>query len=442
VRTIGNQETRFKEQSYSSVNQRTKIFLGEQVHHASKFRQLVAVRSTFVASLICFFALNGPIGRAFTHDRYDFPNHTFSWWAMQQWRALPTPPDVVFFGSSLIYEACSAGDANFLKRRVDKVLNHRSRFLEHLLRKTNRLETTFSLATPGQMASDTFAMQAALMSNSFKPKAIIWGIFPRDFVDNKFAGALSSDVARYMNRISDAPVVQDDHPSFWSMVERGLESAFPLLGQRDDILCCTRNFQRLISQELLYGRMNLSKFKRESFNPNSFQDVFTEMIPGILFSDPDFTSDKFIDNSEYYRARYARFDKRKFDLQCHYFDACLQKCNAQNIKVAIVNMPVTEDNLQMLPKGALLEYTSAVQSIVGKNHVRIYDFNEKGLFTRRDFADLVHLNGIGAEKFFQLLVTRVNWDELPPAQRGAGFLSSVRERENYGRQHVDLGRSK
>jgi len=408
-----------------AVEARTAVASEHEPDRLKHFNWLAAKNSIFVISLVLFIGLNRLALFQFAQDRYDWPDHNFAWWTVHDWRSLKMPPDLVLIGSSTIYKAVNGADANFLSAPVDEALSHRSRFLEQALsQKTEHLKTTFDLSTPGQLCSDAFAINAALLSDTFKPKVIVWGVFPRDFIDNSFKGTLSSDVTRYMNRISVHPVVENDRPTLSSRAEEIAASILGLFQKRIDYLCYYRSKVRAIFEQLFDRQLNLAQVRNARFTVDSVHNPLLDVTPGVLMTGPDLTSGPYLDNSGYYRLAYARLDQQIFSLQCHYFESFLQRCNSLAIKVAVVNMPITDENQGLLPPGAYENYKTALNTITRKNRVAFYDLNEKGAFTKSDYADPVHLNCIGAEKFLRLLSNRLNWDELTK-DTGNGVLSSV-----------------
>ena len=64
----------------------------------------------------------------------------------------------------------------------------------------------------------------------------------------------------------------------------------------------------------------------------------------------------YIDNSAEYRRRYKHANPRLFAIECRFLDLTLRQCKNDNIPVIIVNMPLHNANMLLMPKGSYREY--------------------------------------------------------------------------------------
>jgi hypothetical protein len=112
---------------------------------------------------------------------------------------------------------------------------------------------------------------------------------------------------------------------------------------------------------------------------------------------------QFEDNSKEYTARYNPFKAKLFDMQLGYLDKFLALAKQLGIKVLLVNMPLTQDNLSLIPAGKYQLYLDSVRKAATANGAAFIDYNDGQTFTHEYFNDMVHLNGYGSRRFFQMV---------------------------------------
>ena len=105
------------------------------------------------------------------------------------------------------------------------------------------------------------------------------------------------------------------------------------------------------------------------------------------------------DNQAEYEQRYRPFRPALFKFQLHYYQDVLEQARLQGSQLLIVNMPLTEANLRLLPLGVYKQYLSQVRTLAEKHQAHFLDLNDGHSFSDKDFSDPVHLNGSGAIKF-------------------------------------------
>src|SRR6185436_18614156 len=105
------------------------------------------------------------------------------WTTAQRYLASDSRPDIVFLGSSLVINAVNAADAVHENRVCDSWLHHRYVSFEKLFAdSTGTSPQTFVFATSGQFVSDAYALTRALFTGKLKPRCIVYGVGPRDFM--------------------------------------------------------------------------------------------------------------------------------------------------------------------------------------------------------------------------------------------------------------------
>ena len=119
-------------------------------------------------------------------------------------------------------------------------------------------------------------------------------------------------------------------------------------------------------------------------------------------------SDSIRDNSEEYRTRYNPFKLKTFIEQASYLEKFLSLNRELGTKVVLVNMPLTPDNMHLMPAGLYNSYLAKIRSLANKYQAEVLDFNSGTFFSRKEFCDTAHLNGLGGEKLAQLVCNRIS----------------------------------
>lgn len=361
--------------------------------------------SSAIFATVLFFTANGVASSFMQRDPFASANKSWIWWAVRDLCQSP-PPQIAILGSSLMLAAVNDGDATYLHTQLDAVLHHRSVFFESLLTNRRALPVrTASLAVGGQMASDVYAICAALFSNAaYKPKAVIWGIAPRDFIDSTFTDVQSSEIVRYLGRVARSDLLGEKR-SIWSTFDAKLEDSLYLYGNRVQFL----------SQTIAGVSMPLGSLMppQEAATAQALRKIITragvdDNLPGQWLVAPYAPNVSFSDNTAEYKQRYRPFKPWLFNKQLGYLEKSLQFCRRHGVRMILVNMPLTNANLCLIPDGVYAQYSSRVQELAVAYDAEFVDFNQNGCFTPSEFADTVHLNGLGGMKFWRLLADR-NW---------------------------------
>jgi len=370
-----------------------------------------AFSSRVIAAVALFFVLDLFIRLQIHPDKFSLPERSFIWWAVQDYRHLKQMPNIVLFGSSLMLAAVNEGDAAYYGKLIDAAKHHRSYYLEKLLQSQwDRPASTFSFAIGGQMASDVYAIASNFITPSFKPKLIIWGIAPRDLLDSAFPGAYTSDTARYMNKIAGSDLIANEHLTFNSVVDQCLRHLSYIYRERLDFISDSKQALRNLEDrhviplfaELGANIPGRATMVRQLMNPRdgSMGDI---EVGEWMISSSGKPSTELKDNTHEYQLRYNPFKVKTFNSQAGYFEKFLQQQQELGVKVVLVNMPLTKQNMKLLPPSSYDKYVSTVSRLATQYGASIIDLNHDPNFKTSDFFDTAHLNGFGSEKLFKVI---------------------------------------
>ncbi len=371
------------------------------------------IKSQFIAALVLLLILDLFVRFEFHPNPYNLPERSFVWWSVHDYRQLEKAPDIILFGSSLMLAVVNCGDATHYKKMIDTALHHKNDYLEELL--TSKLKkpvSTFCFAIGGQMASDVYTMASNFITPNFKPRVIIWGIAPRDILDWAFPGAASTDTARYMNKIAGKQLVTDDRKSFNIYLDQFFCKLSSIYSQRQDFFSIIKQGLRKLQAEktipwLSYDNQGYSpagraKMVRELMNPRDGNMGDIEI--GEWLINPTLQpSTELKDNIPEYKLRYRSFKPKTFFAQINYLDHFLQMQKKLGVKVFLINMPLTKQNMSILPPLMYNRYLGAVKSLATTYGASVLNFNHDQRFVSSDFYDTAHLNGIGCEKLIEFI---------------------------------------
>lgn len=336
----------------------------------------------------------------------DSPNRSLIWWTVNGFANEHTAPDIALLGSSLMMTAHHAGDATKLNKVQSEVSHFHSACLQDFLsEKTGQKPTTFSFAIAGQMASDSYLIARSLLVGPKQPKVIIYGIAPRDLIDNTLPSAASTETFKYLSRIGDlSDVALSARTSFNELFQFGLEKVIYTLSRRPNLLA----WQHKIAYTLApYGQNAITK--NELCAPFELRKIAYSEMPDdsgsneLKIAPYGSEFEPFRDNTAEYRQRYAHIKQKTYKSQLSYLEKLMKLAKERGIQLVVVNMPLTPGNVALMPAGFYSEFKNKVGAMAAANDAAFLDLNKPNAFEQKHFADTVHLNGLGGVAFFRLL---------------------------------------
>jgi hypothetical protein len=342
----------------------------------------------------------------------DYPYHSWTSWAIDDFLAQQQSPDLVFMGSSLMLVPLAGVDADYYNKKRDGAEHHHSEYFEQaLLNKTGTPVKTYNFALPGEMPSDAYLI-TKLVTKEKRPNVIVYGIGPRDFMDNLLPNASSTDPFHFLERFVDiAPIAQLAMPGWTERFNYELGKANYFYGGKIDL--CTQ-FNKLASAELnkvlpkpaeLMPRQLVHKLMPDH-KPFELEKKDAYFRP---LTDLELAS--FVDNLEEYRKRYKHLNTKTFLTQFQFLVKSVEEARSRGVHVVIVAMPITDLNRELIPDQAWNLYRNSVKTVATACGASFVDFSESACFNRKDFSDTVHLHARGGRKFLDLLIEQMCDDQ-------------------------------
>jgi hypothetical protein len=330
---------------------------------------------------------------------------TWVWWATKEYLSAQPPPSVVLLGSSLVMHSISRLDADYLNKDLDYVHHHRSQYLEDTLTKTMGTKSTcFNFALPGGMMSDDYIVARALFSDKRKPKVVVLGLSLRDFIDNGVHCAGATPAFRYLKRFTNTDDLAElAMPQIWQRIDYWLGKYVYLWGKKLELQVWLGQMTDKMLGPIAAKTSVPSKLGNLDLERNLPVNLRSEVEEG-MFIVKAHQSYSFDDNSTEYKKRYRSANPSLFKIQTEFLRMLLQYCNNNGIKVIVVNMPITSQNVGLMPAGSYSKYLQALQEASQQAHCKFLDLHTIGKFTNSDFYDTSHMNSSGGKKLADALV--------------------------------------
>lgn len=322
---------------------------------------------------------------------------------------------VVLIGSSLILAplwSVDVANGTFFK---DCMQHHTSSHLEKLVERP-----VVSLATAGQFVSDTYLITEKLLNGKQRPSVLIYGVAPRDFMDDTTGGLAMTSVFDSLVETKDFSKI--DKLFFNNFDERGdfvLNRSVFLYRKRGRYQAKVQDFTAKLEDKMLaqlpLSNHAVSNSGANTSSANSASSV-DPLANFLLGGDRDAVWKQSI---EEYAKRYKHFNAKQFEKQKECFRALTALCAERKIKLCVVAMPLTDDNLKLMPPGLYQQYISFVKEATKESAVPFLDLQSAKAYDESNFYDTVHLNSKGGEKFLSTVSNLVREHDSLAASKPA-----------------------
>jgi hypothetical protein len=349
---------------------------------------------------------------------------TWTTWALESFNTrLKSAPDVVFLGSSLMLTPLNMADAQALGTRFDGASHHESNWFEAIVRHdTGRPLATFNFALPGEMPSDAFLIEKLVLKTTKKPKLIIYGVGPRDFMDSLLDSPSATDPYHWLAKLEPESAGWEfcGHTFYQKLNFFACNALMPdkvrmqLAEDTSARLCDLVDW----CVPLPSGTSAISMKEVHKMLPNYHA---MDIAAGDCMFEPyiDVSAGRFVNNLDDYRERYAHPDWDKYETQFDFLAKTLDLANERHIKFALVAMPITSVNRGLIASSDWRAYKDRLSSLAGAKGAVFIDQTESRQFTDLDFGDTVHLNALGGLKLVELLAKKSIAD--PQLSEALGF---------------------
>lgn len=332
---------------------------------------------------------------------------SWEWWRTKSYLSEQTAPDVVLMGSSLLMIPTSLVEADFLNKNIDAVKHPHSKFLEQRLQEAGsaRKLSCFNFALPGAMVSDQYLTAHSLFVGKHAPKVMVLGLTLRDFIDSGVDSPTSTPTYQFFRHFEKTNDVRD-------LLAISPQAAAEVFYNNVNYLSDKRlELQAYFAKPI--SKAGESALSNLPVNQNFDAMKTQEKGDGNILGNSAVTEGTFIlpphkvlpykDNTREYKKRFASSNEKLFVNQLAFLDKLLDDAKAKNIKVVVANMPLTDKNMALMPKGMYERYLSEMNKRAHRGDLSLIDLNSQWVFEDSDFQDTAHMNGAGGAKFMDLL---------------------------------------
>jgi hypothetical protein len=300
-----------------------------------------------------------------------------------------------------------------LNAPINRLEHHRCLYFEELWKRHCGLPcTTYSFAIDGQMASDAYLIAKTLNQLHRMPRYIVYGIVPRDLMNNGLASPSSTGTFKYLRNVID---LSDWDLSAHSSAEE----------KRDYVLSKCSALASGKTHFLTVGRQLQSALFDKLFGPTDAEEVHTMQPLRDLatFHNPDdhgsnegwvFPTRTCLTlpakDLDIYRLNYLPLRPDHYKLELLFFERLLSLTERTGTRLIVVNMPLPSDHLAILPTSVYENYLESVRSLANRHHASFVDMNNATMFTNDSFRDSAHLNALGAQRLLDHLTPNVALD--------------------------------
>lgn len=336
---------------------------------------------------------------------YETTSRTAIYYGVCDFHKHKKKPDIVLMGSSLMMTALNGGDAAYLNRPINPALHHSSTCFEAKLKEQfDQTFSTFAFSVDGEMVSDAFVIAETLLRGPQKPEVIIYGIAPRDFMDHALPSPAATTIFKYLKRIADlSHLDKEAYISTNEKIEHFFEKLSFIYQHRPDFIYR----QNALGMKLIGKLMPNYDFRTVQCPIHIRKQAFVELPEDTGLNEaivePPSAIEPFHDNSDEYRYRYKKINKKQMDSQFAFLQRLLYFCKENKIKMILVNMPLTQTNLDLMQPGYYEQYKNRVHTIAETGGAEVLDLNDTNTFPKKYFGDTVHLNSRGDVHFYSEL---------------------------------------
>jgi hypothetical protein len=238
---------------------------------------------------------------------------------------------------------------------INKQHHFRSAYFKYLLKsQLNQKLRTFIFAASGSVASDQCMILATLRKMHCLPKIVIYGVTPRDFINNGIFCPASTPVFQYLDqRFEVGNLYQDVYEN----------KNNPLYTVLKNCLYFFRENIRLKNTFVVWWQKLLLPFDTARVVTSDWRDSIKTVLP----SDEQFQDepapqilgkrmlDQYVKDKKPYLVSdlnsnslaYRPFSEFIYKQQLSYFSRLISLCKSEDIQLIIVNMPTTQEHIEL-----------------------------------------------------------------------------------------------
>lgn len=331
-------------------------------------------------------------------------------------------PEVLLLGSSLVLVPSVRCDDSFHNRktRYDRwyyrnVIDEYTKadfFQDALAQSSQQKRRVLDLAVAASIMSDQYLILKKYLDSGKTPQLIVCGIAPRDFLDNLRQDPEKTPTYSILADLTCIKDLLDQKRSKEGISNFAFGYFSEVYKYRADYKTFLAGLASRVSGHPvdLYTATHAGKGEPESQGAGVLAEP--KVDAGVLDnSKPVYTArpNNLFDLKEYERI-YLPVNNKVFKLQISYLDRFLALAKSHDIPVVLVEMPVTQENLALLPAGIKQRFATKIAELATRYDAKLITTNNRLSFGKEDFEDSVHLNTAGGIKLFSFVADQIGQD--------------------------------
>lgn len=360
------------------------------------------------------------------------------WWASRNYLVKHPDAEIALMGSSQMNSASLAIESDSQKTDVDCVTDKNSRFLSQLIKERTGVDAhTCLFALGGAMISDQYLMAKALFNEKHKPKIIVLGVNPRDFIDNLMPSCASTETFHFLSPYVKLSQFADyNFNSLFTRMDWTMNEMLPLKLVRNSVATRIKNLgdrtldkfgfkladvdgKKLVAEESKSEGDGEETKTGDATILDAIYGKLTEVRPATQIIRPG-SHFAFMDNMREYKKRYRSPDVSMYVSQKKYFEEFLKYCKEQDIKVLVLGMPNMWPNRELLPETFWVSFKTYLNTTCKKYDAQWIDMlADDKTFVTNDFIDCVHMNQSGGKKLLTVAADAIAKDNRMSRALGA-----------------------
>ncbi|MBU6454187.1 MAG: hypothetical protein KGS72_20580 [Cyanobacteria bacterium REEB67] len=357
------------------------------------------------------------------------------WWAAQDYLRLAksgtSAPKVVLLGSSMVMNSAWLQEAAYLNKDVDFVVNHKSTYLQSAIDKLvpGADARAFNFGLPGEMVSDGYMVERALLTGPNKPKVVAFCLGTRDFMDTSFDCAAGTKYYQYLERFTDThDLVNLSMPSIWQRKNYYIKEFLYFEGKKWPIQVTLSERFKEMANPVVQKFCKASPLDIKSEEDKRYAFYRSDVEKGVWVAHPT-TPYHFYDNSGDWKRRHKNPNQKMFDNQREWLELALDLCKKNGITPIIVNVPISPIALNLMPASVYKRHIETLQAVAAKHQCKFVDSNVGVSYLPTDFTDVCHMGASGGKKLLDVVAGAVASDPAAVSSLAPADSNRVAEKE-------------
>jgi hypothetical protein len=366
----------------------------------SGFRFSATAISAAAIALILFIATNLILARITSidcHPQRGVPDNDKDVWSntmsidftADQFTALKQRPEVVLLGSSLMMQPFWHLD-HVLDPSISDIFHyHGCIAIERELAAAGLPnQHVFNMGTFGQMVSDAYIWTNEFLRGDKAPDVVVLGLAPRDFHDAELSATMNTLTFQRLIGLQNLGKYSDLYMPNWQDRLDFIASHTMFLYERRWRV--QREMRKAMDRMCSWIDTNKPATPAEE----------TTMQRAVLFGKPDY---RWYHSKKEYHIRYRNIDVNALAGQMLFLKQFLLVCHERQIRVILVNMPLSAQNIALMPPGFYAGYCAQIENAARTSNVKLINLARSAEFKNSDFWDTAHLNEDGGKKLVKAI---------------------------------------